>query len=156
MKRRLPTNWPWLGLVASAFLVGWAMEPAWSPPPAVTAAATDRWSLPGQTAEPVPASALVMAIGAPMWGRPMGPAAGAPATAAVAASAHTWRVAGIFGTTAQRQVLIRYANDEKPAAYLKVGDRLPSGETLVAIGDRQLQLRRGRKTLEQAVERAEP
>lgn len=90
------------------------------------ARAEEVWKLP-QPVRPLPAKSLEVLAKTRPWGR--GQTSGAQA----AAGSPAWRIAGIAARGGERILLVRI--DKQPVMQLKVGDSLPNGARIAAIGD---------------------
>lgn len=139
--------WALCALVSG--LLGWALS---GEPPAVAAlvkARRDEWSLPPLPRRFDQTSAAGQVLNAGFWGS----ALGAP-TAAAAASAPEprWRIAAIFGHGPKFGVLLVDEANVKPDQKLWVGDSLPDGKRIVAIAEREVSVRDGKKIQRLGVE----
>jgi len=124
-----------LAVVIGASLVG-VRKDAWLAPP-----------VPMGSDDLIEASAL---MAAPFWGgKP-----DAAVTLAVETEDPRWRVAAVFRSNDGGSVWIEFSAAGKPPQRLGVGDKLPSGHRIVEIGERDVCVAVGRKTLRLGVERA--
>ncbi len=143
----------WLWLFVLAALAGWLMAPSQQPGRALVMPRRDAWKLPALPPRPDDNDAVVLAATAPFWG--------AVESKAVAASGavvedRRWRIAGIFGEASRRGVLVTFAAPDRPPQRLFAGDKLPSGDRIVSVGERELCVRLGRRSYRLGVERIEP
>ncbi len=120
---------------ATATLVGGRRD-AWQPPP-----------VPMHQDDLVLASALV---DAPFWGAK----ATAVASNTAALEDKRWRVAAVFRSAEGGSAWIEFGAPGKPPQRLRVGDVLPTGHRIVEIGERDICVAVGKKTLRMGVERA--
>lgn len=138
----------WWAAVAAAGL-GWLLAPMPGEVPAVVQPRRDAWTLPPLPLVADQASLAVKVMGAPYWG------AAPPPAAAAAASAPDpgWRIAAIYGLGGERSVLLTFAAEGKPPRRLGIGDKLPDGQRIEAIGDRAITVKDGSRSVKLEVER---
>lgn len=94
--------------------------------PKSSARAEEIWALP-QPVRALPAKSQEVLAKTQPWGRER--ASGARA----AAGPPVWRIAGVAARGGERIVLVRIG--KQPVMHLKVGDSLPNGARIAAIGD---------------------
>lgn len=140
---------PWLMAAAVAGLLGWWAAPLPEPAPGLVKPRHDAWRLPSLPRQPDQTSLAVLIGSAAYWGSAAAPAAGS-ATVPVDPR---WRIAAVYGAGQERGVLVKFGAAGKPAQRLRVGDALPSGHRIVAIGERELCVQIGRKSFRLGVER---
>lgn len=139
-----------LACVAAA-LLGWYVGPAEPPPEPLVQARRDAWQL---APLPLPSDGTTLAVqvaAAAMWG----PEAKPPAAAASAPENDRWRLAGLYGRGKQGGVLVIFQDPAKPPLRLKVGDKLPTGEVIVAVEGNEVAVRKGKKVERFGVEQRE-
>ena len=140
----------WLALLLLAAVVGWTMTPEPVESTALVQPRRDTW-MPAALPRRVDASGqAAMAVGAPFWGK-LGAAAAQPAPP----PEPRWRAAGVFGQGAGRVLYVSFIDDVRPPLRLKVGDKLPSGQTITRIGDRDYCVRLGGKEYRMGIERSD-
>ena len=128
----------------AAVLMGWYAGPGQAPTDPLVQARRDTWQL---AALPIPSDGTNLAVqiaAAPIWGAEAKP----PAAAASAAENTRWRLAGLYGRDKQGGVLVLFDDPAKPPQRLKVGDKLPSGQVIVAVEGNQVSVRLGKKKVE--------
>lgn len=142
----------WPALVAVAALAGWLLAPEPTPSTPLVQPRRDAW-----TPAPLPRRAdastqAAMAVGAPFWGK-LGVQAAAPA----APPEPRWRAAGVFGQGAARVLFVSFVDDAdaRPPLRLRVGDKLPSGQRITRIGDREYCVRIDGKDYRMGIERSD-
>ena len=133
-----------------AGLLGWWSAPLPEPPPALVKPRHDDWRLPSLPRRPDQTSLAALIGSASYWG---GAAAAPAAGSATVQDDPRWRVAAVYGAGRERGVLVEFVAPGKTAQRLRVGDALPSGHQIVAIGERELCVRIGRKSFRLGVER---
>ena len=152
-------KWPrpglWAVLAAASAVLGWFVLPSAPERQNLVTARRDAWNLPPLPRREVEAVSIIAVAAAPFWGTAIkvapDPAAAAPP------EDRRWRIAAIFGGASQRGVLIVFNAEGKPPLRLFAGDRLPSGDRIVSIGDRELCVRlSNNKTYRMGVERLDP
>lgn len=135
----------------AAALLGWYVGPGQVPTEPLVQARRDTWQL---AALPIPSDGTPLAVqmaAAPIWGEEV-----KPASAAASAAENTrWRLAGLYGRDKQGGVLVLFDDPAKPPQRLKVGDKLPSGELIVAVEGNQVSVRMGKKVERFGVEQRE-
>ena len=145
----------WMLLCAVGAVLGWWLLPQPFADENQVRARRDAWQVPGWPRQAVDNAALVAISAAPFWGTAkQGAAVGTSAPAA--AEDPTWRIAAVFGTSSKRGALITFAATSKQPQRLYVGDKLPSGHVITEIGEREVCVRVGSKSLRLGVERREP
>lgn len=150
MERLKDWSWPmWLACCAAAALLGWTALPPEIAPGIVVQARRDVWDLkPLVPAAEVNNQALILAS-APLWG----PELKAEPTAPVEDT--RWRLAGVFGHGKAGGVVLVFMDPAKKPQRLKVGEKVPSGETLESIEGSEVVLKSGRKRTRIGVEQSE-
>ena len=145
----------WAALMAASAVVGWLA----APPPVVgvklVKARSDVWQLPPlprQAADPL---SLTMAVSAPYWGAATTPTAAA-AVVDVADEPKGWRVAALFNSGAEPKAWISFEAATKSPQLLGVGDLLPSGHKITAIGEKEVCVQIGKQSYRLGLERREP
>ena len=134
-------------LLAAALVLGWQAGDTPLPPPAKAEPA--KWSLPKLTHSDATADLAVLKNRHPWSGLfTLGPTAAAPGGPAVpggnaapggpgahpaAAPPPSWRLAGVVERGEDRFALVAPGPGTGELSYLRLGDRLPDGSTLVAI-----------------------
>ena len=78
-----------------------------------------------------------------------------PAAAASAPEDDRWRIAGLYGRGRQAGVLVLSQDPAKPPQRLKVGDKLPTGESIQAVEGNEVVVRKGKKVERFGVEQRE-
>jgi hypothetical protein len=143
--------WLVLGLVC-AFGVGWLVVPAREQAGTLVGVRSDRWNgLQIPRAVDQLKSATMVGV-APYWGPGDGKAKPSPQAAP---ENSTWWVAGVYGPGSLRTALVLFGDPKLPPLRLNVGGRLPSGHTIVSIGDVGVCIRIGDSSYTLGVERRE-
>lgn len=91
-----------------------------------------------------------MVSGAGYWGA----AIATPGTVAAPIEDPRWRLAAVYGAGKERGALVEFVAPGKAAQRLRVGDALPSGHRIAAIGERDICVLIGRKSFRLGVERS--
>jgi hypothetical protein len=137
---------------AAACGIGWVAAPSQEPSASVVSPRSDRWIPPN-----VPRSADLLKQAtqtgvAPYWG-PGAEVSKAPAAAAPPPP--SWWVAGVYGPESARRALVLFGDRNVSPLRLGVGDRLPSGHTVVSVGQAGVCIRIGDSNYTLGVERRE-
>lgn len=90
-----------------------------------------------------------MVSSAGYWGAP----AAAPTLNATPIDDPRWRLAAVYRAGAERGALVEFVAPGKAAQRLRVGDALPSGHRIVAIGERDVCVAIGKQSFRLGVER---
>ncbi len=139
---------PWAWAMLAAALLGWLLAPALPEAASLVQARRDEWRLPPLQRVDDQTLLAAQAMSAPYWGA-------APAPAAQASAADPgWRIAAIFGLQSQRQVLLLARQEGLQPLRLGVGDRLPDGRRIIAIGTRDITVSQGPRQQRLEVERS--
>ena len=141
---------PWWIAAAIAGLLGWWVAPLPDATPNLVKPRQDNWRLPTLPRRVDQTSMAVLVSGASYWGA----SATAPTTNAAPIEDPRWRLAAVYGAGKERGALVAFAAAGKAAQRLRVGDALPSGHRIVAIGERDVCVLIGRKSLRLGVERS--
>jgi hypothetical protein len=141
---------PWWIAAAIAGLLGWWLVPMPDAPPNLVKPRQDSWRLPALPRRVDQTSTAALVSGAGYWGAPV--ATAAPSAAPI--EDPRWRVAAVYGAGSERGALVEFSAAGKPAQRLRVGDALPSGHRIVAIGERDICVLIGRKSFRLGVERS--
>jgi hypothetical protein len=144
--------------VATAWLavgLGWAFAPSPDAAPPLVGQRQDAWQQPSLPRPVDQTSAAANVVGAAFWGAPAA-AAAAAAGAAPPVVDDRWRISALFGVGSKRGVLVSFSAEGKPAQRLQVGDKLPSGHRITAIGDRDICVQIGQRSYRLGVERSDP
>lgn len=141
---------PWLIAAVIAGLLGWWLVPMPDAPPGLVKPRQDSWRLPSLPRRVDQTSTAALVSGASYWGV----SAAAPALAAAPVEDPRWRLAAVYGVGSERGALVEFSAAGKPAQRLRVGDALPSGHRIVAIGERDVCVLIGRKSFRLGVERS--
>ena len=137
-------------VVAVSALVGWWAAPLPEADAALVKPRQDSWRLVELPRRSDATATAALVISASYWGR-----AAVEPNAVQPAVDPRWRVAALYGVGRERTVLVQFASPNRPALRLHVGDKLPSGHTIVEIADRDLCIRIGNRTYRLGVERSE-
>ncbi|WP_457325873.1 hypothetical protein [Roseateles sp. P5_E11] len=138
------------GLAFAALLAGWLAPPAQPADVALVRARRDAWVLPVLPRPQHPGAMPVVVAAAPMWGSDPKPVATTPAADL------RWRLAGLYGSGRAGGAVLIFLDPTKPPQRLKVGDKLPDGQAIVAVEGNELVVRNVKKKLERLpVERYE-
>jgi hypothetical protein len=135
---------------AVAGLLGWWAAPTPDVAPGVVRPRQDAWRLPSLPRRVDQTSTAALVSGASYWGT----AATASTAAAAAVEDPRWRLAAVYGAGGERGALVEFVAAGKAAQRLRVGDALPSGHRIVAIGERDICVLIGRKSFRLGVERS--
>lgn len=141
---------PWWIAAATAALLGWWVAPLPDAAPSLVQPRQDPWRLPTLPRRVDQTSMAVLVSGANYWGA----AAAAPTANAAPIEDPRWRLAAVYGAGKARGALVEFAAAGKAAQRLSVGDALPSGHRIVAIGERDVCVLIGRKSFRLGVERS--
>lgn len=145
-----PKNWKaWLALCAAAGL-GAMLAPGYQPEQSLMAARRDMWEVPDLPRHPDAIGQALALSSAPIFD-----AEQAVASAAPPPEDPGWRIAAFLRRDRAASVLIQFNAPSKAPVQLKVGDRLPNGERIVAIDDGEVVVRKGKQTTRYGVERRE-
>ena len=146
----VPTWRGWLVAAAVAGLIGWWAAPLPEPAPGLVKPRQDGWRLPPLPRRPDQSSVAALVADANYWGAK----AQAATTVAAPAVDPRWRIAAVYGAGTDRAALVEFAAAGKAAQRLRIGDALPSGHRIVAIGERDVCVLIGRKSFRLGVERS--
>lgn len=141
---------PWWIAAAIAGLLGWWLAPMPDASPSLVKPRQDSWRLPSLPRRVDQTSIAALVSGAGYWGT----SAAAPTLAAAPIEDPRWRLAAVYGVGTERGALVEFSAAGKPAQRLRVGDALPSGHRIVAIGERDICVLIGRKSFRLGVERS--
>lgn len=141
---------PWWIAAAIAGLLGWWLVPMPDAPPNLVKPRQDSWRLPSLPRRVDQTSTAALVSGAGYWGM----AAAAPTLIAAPVEDPRWRLAAVYGVGSERGALVEFLAAGKAAQRLRVGDALPSGHRIVAIGERDICVLIGRKSFRLGVERS--
>lgn len=147
---RVPYWKTWLPLVATAALGG-LLAPGYQAEQGLTAARRDVWEMPDLPRHPDAVGQALALSSAPIFD----PEQAATPTVAPPPVDPGWRIAAFFRRERATSVLIQFNAPGKEPAQLKVGDKLPNGERIVAIEDSEVVVRKGKQTTRYGVERRE-
>jgi len=153
MSRLLPLR-AWVLAAAAAAVAGWFAAPGPELTPAVVKPRRDNWDLPALPRRAVDRSSLTMVVTAPYWGAALA-AAPAPTTAA-AEEDPRWRLAAIYAVGDARWALLSFDGSSRPPLRVRVGDRLPGGQKITAISEKDVCVQIGRQSYRLGIERREP
>ena len=140
----------WWIAAAIAGLLGWWIAPLPDAAPSLVKPRQDAWRLPSLPRRVDQTSMAVLVSGANYWGA----SAAAPTANAAPIEDPRWRLAAVYGAGKARGALVEFAAAGKAAQRLSVGDALPSGHRIVAIGERNVCVLIGRKSFRLGVERS--
>lgn len=140
----------WLAVLVLAAAVGWVMAPEPVASAALVQARRDAWTPAALPRRVDAAGQAAMAVGAPFWGK-----LGAAVTPPAPPPEPRWRAAGVFGQGAGRVLYVSFIDDVRPPLRLKVGDKLPGGQTITRIGDRDFCVRLGGKEYRMGIQRSD-
>lgn len=135
--------------VVAAAAAGWFLAPQPEPAVALVKARGDRWELPALPRVFDQTTLAANVLGAAFWGAPVG----SSEQALVPAVDGRWRLAGIFGHSRDRAVLVEFLAEGKAPLRLRVGDTLPSGHQIERIDEREVCIRIGSRLYRMGVER---
>ena len=142
----------WWIAAAIAGLLGWWIAPLPDAAPSLVKPRQDAWRLPSLPRRVDQTSMAVLVSGANYWGASA--SAAAPAANAAPIEDPRWRVAAVYGAGKDRGALVEYVAAGKQPLRLRIGDALPSGHRIVAIGERDVCVLIGRKSFRLGVERS--
>lgn len=139
----------WALLIAAAGLLGWYVVPPDEPDAPLVRPRRDVWQMPmtPRAADQTALAGLLNTAG--FWGS-------GPVQAVAPPPEPQWRVAAVYGRGKEGGVLILWDTPAKEPLKLKTGDKLPNGDRIVRIDEREFQVKQGKKTVTLGVERSEP
>ncbi len=138
-------------LAALVVVLGWWLAPSLPEAPSLVQARRDEWvaDLLPRRADGASLAARLMASN--LWGEvaQLKPAETPPPPD------ERWRLAAVVNQGAQRFALLTFADESKPPVRLRVGDKLPGGQTITSIDDREICVRIGQRSYRLGIERIE-
>lgn len=124
-------SWLALSAVCVAALVGWVLADVPTSDASLVRAQRNPWQLLELPRRPELTVEAGRVSSAAFWGAPE------PIAAAVAPPADTrWRVAAIFGAGKDRRLLVIFRDETRANAVVRVGEKLPDGNVVVEIGEK--------------------
>lgn len=139
----------WALLIVAAGLLGWYLVPPYEADAPLVRPRRDAWQMPmiPRAADQTALAGLLNTAG--FWGS-------GPVQAVAPPPEPKWRVAAVYGRGKEGGVLILWDTPAKEPLKLKTGDKLPNGDRIVRIDEREFQVKQGKKTVTLGVERSEP
>lgn len=147
---RMP-QWKTPMALLGAVALGALLAPGYQAEQALVGARRDVWDMPDLPRHPDAVAQALALSSAPIFD----PEQAAASTVAPPPVDPGWRIAAFFRRGRATSVLIQFNAPGKEPVQLKVGDKLPSGERIVAIEDSEVVVRKGKQTTRYGVERRE-